>query len=206
LSTGTTSLGVVGLQRVERGEQGAAVEHVQAGVDLADRELLGGRVAGDLGLGDPLDGSVAVADHAPVAGRVVELHRGERGGGVQLVVRGDGGRDRLARDQRHVAVHDDDGRAGVDAARRGGDGVAGPARLLLDHGLDAVGQVLGEQPLGVVDDDHPRRPGLACREQRPLDQRPPADRVQDLGQRGAHPGPLTRGEDDHGRGWHGVAS
>ena len=87
-----------------------------------------------------------------------------------------------------------------------GDGVAGAARLLLDRDLDVVGQVLGEPPLRVVDDDDPLGAGRARGEQRPQDHRPPADRVQDLGQRGAHPGPLARGEDDHGRGGHGVAS
>ena len=47
---------------------------------------------------------------------------------------------------------------------------------------------------------------LFRREQGPEDHRAPADRVQDLGERRAHPGPFTRREDDHGGGRHEVAS
>ena len=63
------ALGVVGVDRRERGDQRAAVERVDAGVDLADRELLGGRVAGRLGLDHAQDRAVAVADHAAVGRR-----------------------------------------------------------------------------------------------------------------------------------------
>ncbi len=62
--------------------------------------------------------------------------------------------------------------------------------------------MLLQHPLGVVDDDDAPGTGGARSQQRPQDHRAPADRVQELGQRGAHPGPLARGEDDHGRGGH----
>ena len=177
------ALGVVLLEAAQRCEQRGAVEHVQAGVDLADRELGLGRVTGGLRLDDALDVAVGAAEHAAVAARVLELHRGQRRRGPGLLVGGDDRGDRLARDQRHVAVQHDHGACRIDQAGRGRDGVAGPARSLLDRDLDAVGQVLGEQPLRIVDDDHPLRAGLARGEQRPQDHRSPADRVQDLGQR-----------------------
>ena len=47
----------------------------------------------------------------------------------------------------------------------------------------SVGEMLGEQPLRVVDDDHAPGARRARGEQRPEDHRAPADRVQDLGKR-----------------------
>jgi hypothetical protein len=163
------ALRVVAAEAVERGQERAAVEDVEAGVDLSDGELLGRRVARGLGLHHAVDGAVGGADHAPVAARVVELHRGDRRGGARIGVGGNGGGDRLAGDERHVAVDHDHRRVGVDLRRRGGDGVAGAERSLLDRRLGPLGQVLGEQPLGVVDDDHALRAGRARREQRPQD-------------------------------------
>ena len=177
------ALGVVAAEPRERGEQRAAVEQVEARVDLADRELLLGRVARGLGLDDALDAPLRVADDAAVAGRVLELHARDRRRGAGLLVRGDQRGDRLAGDERHVAVDDQHGRGRVDRAGGGGDRVAGAAGLRLDRDLDVAGEVLGEPPLGVVDDDDALGAGRAGRQQRPQDHRPPADRVQHLGQR-----------------------
>ncbi len=200
------ALGVVGAEGVERVEQRAAVEAVQAGVDLADGQLGLRRVAGRLRLHHALHPALRVAHDAAVARRVLELHRGERGGGLRGRVRLDEARDRLGGDQRHVAVDDHDGRAAVDVARRGGDGVPRAARLLLDGDLDAVGEVAVEAALRVVDDHDAVGAGGLRREQGPEDHRAPADRVEDLGERGAHARPLARGEEDHGGGGHGLAS
>ena len=81
------ALRVVAPEPLERAQQRAAVEQVQAGVDLADRELLLGRVAGGLRLDHALDAPLGVADDAPVAGRVLELHARDRRGGAGLRVR-----------------------------------------------------------------------------------------------------------------------
>ena len=180
---------------------------VQAGVDLADGELLLGRVAGRLGLHDALDAAVGGADDAAVAGRVVELHRRERRGGAGLLVGGDEPGDRLARDQRHVAVDHQRPAPSGRSVRGGGDRVARSraARAWIATSTSS-GRCSASRRLRVVDHDHPLGPGLARGVQRPEDHGAPADRVQDLGERGAHPGPLARGEDDHGGGGHGVAS
>jgi hypothetical protein len=200
------ALGVVGVELGQRGQQLAALEQVEAGVDLPDRELLRGRVAGGLRLGHALDRAGGVAHHASVAGGVIELHAGDRRGRARVLVGADELGDRRAGDQRHVAVDDEHRRRAVDQLGGGQHRVTGPARLVLDRDLDVGGQVLAQHPLRVVDDDHALRTGGTRREQRPEDHRAPADRVQDLGQRGAHPGPLTRGEDDHGRGGHELPS
>ncbi len=177
------ALGVVLLEAAQRCEQRAAVEHVQAGVDLADRELGLGRVAGGLRLDDALDVAVGAAEHAAVAARVLELHRRQRRGGAGLLVRGDDRGDRLARDQRHVAVQHDHGalpdRSGRPRPRRRRRSRAAAA------GSPPRRRRAGARRAAawIVDDDHPLRSGLARGEQRPQDHRSPADRVQDLGQR-----------------------
>ena len=70
------ALGVVVGERRQHRRQRRAVEGVDAGVDLADRELVGGRIAGaGLRLDDPLDLAVGAADDAAVGARVVENRR-----------------------------------------------------------------------------------------------------------------------------------
>ena len=101
------ALGVVGVQAPERVDQRGRVERVDAGVDLADLELLRRRVARGLGLGDAQHGAVRVADHAPVGARLVELHRGHRGARTRRLVRLDEALDRVGGEQRDVAVDDD---------------------------------------------------------------------------------------------------
>ena len=68
---------------------GAAVECVGPGVDLLDRELLGGGVAGLLRLDDPLDVAVRRPDDPAVGAGVLELggHHGRGGVGVRDVSR-----------------------------------------------------------------------------------------------------------------------
>ena len=73
-----------------------------------------------------------------------------------------------------------------------------PLRLLLDRDLDAVRQVIAQPPPRVVDHDHPPGAGVARGLHRPRDQRPPAQRMQDLGDGGAHAGALAGGEDHDG--------
>ena len=94
------ALGVVGGQRLERLEQVAARERVDAGVDLADRLLLRGRVAGRLGLHHPLDVAVGGAHDAAVARGVLELHGRHRGRRAAVLVGARERVDRLGGDQR----------------------------------------------------------------------------------------------------------
>ena len=178
--------------------QRAAVERVHAGVDLADLELLGRRVAGRLGLGHAQHRAVAVADDAPVGARLVELHRRHRGRRAAALVRLDQGLERLGGEQRDVAVDDHDRRRRIEQRGGGRHGVARALRLLLDRDLDALGQMVLEPPLRVVDHDHPPGPGVARRLHRPRDQRSPAQRVEDLRRCGAHAGALAGGEDHDG--------
>ena len=101
----------------QRLEQVAARERVDAGVDLADRLLLGRRVAGRLGLHHALDAALRVAHDAPVAARVLELHRRHRGRRAALLVGARERGDRVGGDQRHVAVEHEHGGVGVDQVR-----------------------------------------------------------------------------------------
>ena len=193
------ALGVVGVEHLQRGDQRTAVERVDAGVDLADLHLRGRRVAGAaLGLGHPLHRAVAAPDDPAVRARLVELHRGHRRCRAGRLVGLDELADRLGGEQRDVAVdhHHRVGRA--DQRGSGRDGVAGPLRLLLDRDLDAVGQVLLEPALGVVDHDHARGPGLARGRHGPRDDWTAAERMQDLRHGRAHAGSLARGEDHDG--------
>ena len=184
---------------VERLDQRLGVEGVGAGVDLADREHLGRDLVGVLGLDDPLDVAVGVADDAPVGAGVVELdgHHGRAGAGgaVGLEQRGDD----LGGDQRVVAGEDDDGLGVADDVVGGAHRAAGAVGLGLDDGLGALGQARGEVAVGRDDHGDALGAGLARGEHRPGDHRPPADGVQDLGQRGAHPRALARGHDQDGR-------
>ena len=101
-----------------------------------------------LGLDHALDLALGVAHHAPVAGGVLELGGQHRRAGAGLLVRVDEPRERLGVDQRDVAEDHHDGVVLGPISRGGrGDGVAGPARLLLDGHVDAVGQVVGEPAL-----------------------------------------------------------
>ena len=91
---------------------------------------------------------------------------------------------------------------GADVIGGGAHRVARAVGLLLDRHLDAVGQRLRERALRAVDDDDPAGAGLAGRGDRPLDDRPPAERMQHLREVRPHPGPLAGGEDQHGGSGH----
>ena len=100
---------------------GAGVEGVGAGVDLADRELLGVGVAGGFGLDDPLDLAVGVADDAPVGAGVVELDvstvAAAPGVGVGVEQAGDRSRRRSAGGRRRGRATVSDSPISVSAAR-----------------------------------------------------------------------------------------
>ena len=113
-------------------------------VDLGDRAL---GVVGVLLLDDRDDRAVGVADDAAVARGVGEVAVTTRDGAAGRVVRRDEALERLAVEQRHVAVRDDHGAGQVGGQRLEGalDGAAGA--------LDVV----------LVGDDAPRgRPARTC--------------------------------------------
>jgi len=135
------ALGVVGLELADQlGEQGA-VEGIDAGIDLAD--LAGGGV-GVAVLHDRGDRPGVGARDPAVPGRVRD-DGSEHGDRVArpLVLRGEG-TQRLAAQQRHIAVADDHG-AGQRAGDRQGalDGVPGALLLVLDCGGDGQGGEVG---------------------------------------------------------------
>ena len=119
---------VVGEAGEGRGER-RGLEGVGAGVDLADRQLLGGGVAGGLRLDHPLDLARGGADDAAVGAGLVELDRQHRrrgaGGGVGLEQAG----DRRGGDQRHVAGEDEDGLGLLDQRQRRAHRPAGAVGL-----------------------------------------------------------------------------
>src|SRR6185437_16943592 len=86
--------------------------------------------------------------------------------------------------------------AGGEAVRPGPGRVCRPARLLLDRERDVGVERRLEATIGVVDDDDPAGAGIARGDYRPGNHRPAADRMQELGRAGSHPGPLARGKDD----------
>ncbi len=115
------ALGVVGVER-RRARRAASPPSNRY------RPALTSRMASSCSVASPADlvsatrstAPSASADHAAVGGRVVELHARDRRGGAGLLVGVDEPGDRLARDERHVAVDHQDRRAGLDEVRRGG--------------------------------------------------------------------------------------
>ncbi len=194
------ALGVVGPDLGQRRDQPRAVEGVDPGVDLAHGELVRRRVAGRLRLDDTVDAPVRRSDHPPVAGRVVEGHGHDRRRRAGLGVRSGQIMDRLRPQQGHVAVEHDHRLGALEVLERRAHRVGGAARLVLDRHRDVVIERGREPPARPVDHDDRRRAGLARRRHRPADHRPPAERVQELRHRGAHPRALSGRHDHH----HGI--
>ena len=196
------ALRVVGAQPPERVVQRRGVEGVDARVDLGDGQLLGRRVALRLRLDDPRDVAVGVADDPPVAPRVRVLGAQQRRGGAAGRVRVDERLQRRPVDERRVARQDEHGALPGERVRRRLHRAAGPVRDRLHRRLHPVAEASLEQPLGPLDDHDAVRPRLTRRRDRPSDQRPATELVQDLRQVRAHPCSLTRGQDHCGEGGH----
>ena len=196
------ALRVVGAQSPQHVEQRGAVEDIDAGVDLADLELCGTRVARCLGLHDLRDGALRVTHHAPVAARIREHRRGHRRRRPAGLVRRDQLGDRLGADQRYVAAQYHDGRACVDRLGRGDHRAAGAVGLWLHDQLDTIRQDRGERPRRRIDDHDARRARAQSGAHRPQAHRQPAELVQHLRYLRAHPRPLARSEDHDRRRAH----
>ncbi len=190
---------VVG-EPVERVGERRGLEGVGAGVDLADREHLGVDAGRVLGLDDPLDVAVGVADDAPVGAGVVELD----------------GHHRRARRRRSRCVASSSATISPEISgwspertttvsesrtRSWAARIAPPVPSASGWTTVSVPSGRPGDEVAVGRDDHRHAVGarLARGEHRPGDHRPPADRVQHLRQRGAHPGSLARGHDQDGR-------
>ena len=207
------ALGVVRRHLREALTQHDRVEGVDARVDLADvervRELRVPGLAGGesvLVLDDAGDGTGFVAQDAAVAGRVLDL-RGQHGDGVAArLVRARQVDEGLRREQRHVAVGDEDGAAQV--GRQDVEGALGGAAGALD--LVLIGDrrarlelldVRGDDVALVTHDDREMlRLRAACRVDGVAEQAAATDRVQHLRDVGLHASALACGEDDDGCG------
>jgi hypothetical protein len=181
------------------------VECVGARVDLPDRELLRGRVAGCLGLDDPLDVALRAPDNPPIGARIVHLSRHHGRGGAGIAVRGDQLADDPGGDQRVIAGEDEDGVGVAHHVAGRPQGAAGAIGFGLDDRLNAVGEGGGEVAIGRDDHADPGGARLPGGGDRPGDHRPSADLVQDLRHGRAHAGALACGH-DHGRGSRGIHS
>ena len=198
------ALGVVVGEPAERLGQRLGGEGVGAGVDLADRELLGRGVAGGLRLDDPLEVAVGVADDPPVGcrgRRGLDGHHGRRRrrrrGGSRAARRSTSAEISGWSPERTTTVSES--RTRSCAARIAPPVPSGSGWI---DGLGALGQAGGEVALGRDDHRDPPGAGLARGEHRPGDHRPPADAVQHLRQRGAHSRALARGHDQDQRRAH----
>ena len=177
------ALAIVVADGREHPEEVLAAEDRREQPHLADRTLCRRRV----GVLHDLDEPIAVADHAAVAPRVIDLGGRDRRRGLAPAMRPDERLHVVGGDRVVVAAEHEHVDASANDLLRGGDGVArAELRHLFDEqrggrdppGRDGCADVVGAVP----DDDHDLR-GL--RTERRLHDVPqsrlPADRVQHLG-------------------------
>ena len=134
-----------------------------------------------------------VAQHAPVARRISEVGREQRGRGGHELLQG------ARAQQGHVAVEHEHRGVAVDARHRLQHGVA-RAELLSLHDPVDIRRVEGiAHALGAVADHHvdPRRCQATDRIEHVGEQGPASQGVEDLGQVRAHARALAGGENDH---------
>ena len=130
------ALRVPSVEPVERAPQRRRAEDVGGRVQLADRALLVRRVPF---LDHAQHPAGPVANHTAIRERRVGLEREERGVGVGAPVLVEERSEQLGREERRVAREDEDvALESVEGAARGGDGVSGAARLVLDDDRDSV--------------------------------------------------------------------
>ena len=127
------ALGVVVGEAGEGVGQRRRVEGVGAGVDLADRQLLGVGVAGGFGLDHALDLAAGAADDAAVGAGVVELDRQHRRRAPARPRGPRAGRRSSRPRSAGVAGEDEHGLARLDQRQGGADRAAGAVGLGLDR-------------------------------------------------------------------------
>ena len=134
------ALGVVVGEPVEGLGERPGGEGVGAGVDLLDRELLGGGVAGLLRLDDPLDLAVRRTDDPAEGAGVLELGGHHRRGGAGLRVCREQALDDVGAEQGRVAGEDENRSGVADDSGGRAQGAAGSIGLGLDDRLRPLGQ------------------------------------------------------------------
>ena len=180
--------------------QPVRVEGVDARVRLVAGQLVGCRVPG---LDDALDGPELAPDHPAELGRVGREHAGQRDRGVVLAARFEDGVEVGPGHERDVTGQDEDlDRIGRHDRQGGPHRVTGPARLVLEGEGRPIGEDVdhGRDRRGEDDDGVPagRAVGGAGPGVEHVGQhRPAAQRVEDLGNRGLHPG-AEAGRQHHG--------
>jgi len=185
------ALDVVWLEPVEQQPEGVVAEDVDRAVDLADLELLDGRVPA---LRDPEDVARGIADDPPVCPRVGGDGGEDRRRCALAPVRLDELLEQRRREQRRVAGEDEHVLGSTLDRRPGGaDGVARALRLLLDRDLVAL------EPLpGRGRRDHDERVGAdaAAGLEHPVDHPAAEQLVEVLRHGGFHPRAEARGHHD----------
>ena len=163
-----------------------------AGVDLADRALLRRRV---LVLDDRLHRALGVADDAPVAGRVLELDRQQRKRALTCMP--DDRFERFRPRERVGAEQHERHAVAGQLRQRLREGVPGAERRILQRPAKiGLGKTLAHRVAAMtVDDADAVRRELARRLEHVSEQRPAAQRMQHLGQAGAHALAHTGGKD-----------
>ncbi len=198
------------LSRGSASRSARAVEHEDAGVDLADLAL--GRRSRRRAPWSRRRARTAPARRA----RRARSRSGRRARVVAIVAAAPPSACACASaaiasapTQRHVAAQHEHRRGDVDAAAarvelldRGEHGAAGAVRALLHGQLDAGRQHRLERARRRVDDEHASGAGRERRAHRPQHHRQPAQLVQHLRRARAHPRALARGEDQDRRRAH----
>ena len=180
------ALGVVGVEPGEGAPEGGRVDDVDRRVDLADGQLLGRRVAR---LDDRDQPAVVASEDAAVRARVVGLEGEDRRrrsfGPVRLEQAGEG---RGGEEWRIAGEDEDVPLEALERRLRGGGGVTGAARLLLDgeHGSRRQRALeLGHRP-GRGHDDERVGVELARRRDDPVHEAAAEQLVQVLRPRRTH--------------------
>ncbi len=184
------ALRVVRLQTLDRAPERVGAEHVDAGVDLADGELVVCRVPGLDDSGE----AVALSDDPSVRAWVRRLEGENRCGSVRVAVLGEERVEDLRAQRGHVAVEDEHvALETVEGRARRANRVAGTEWRLLHGDRDALECVAR---VGRRDDDDRVGAGTGGRGGHPVDHAPAEQRMQVLRRCGVHPRTEATGHDD----------
>src|SRR5947207_4196751 len=178
------------VDRRQPAREGRGRRRHDAGVDFADRLLLESRL---LVLDDGGHPSVRGANDAAISRRIVEVDREQRQGAPPRVL-DDFTQCRFARQRIRAEQHQRHA-VGRERGKRAAQRVARAARRILPSpDKIGIGKTLAYGVAGALDDeDHARDHGpRGCEHMR--QQGLPAERMQNLGQRGVHPLAFPRGE------------
>ncbi len=189
-------------QRDDPATQPGGIEGVQPRVDLVPRQLVGTGVAR---LDDVLDGPELPADDPSELRRLGRVDARQRDRSVVLATRLEDRVEVGTGHQRDVArQHEDLGGGGRHDRERRREGIASAARDVLQGEHGPIGEDVDDRRDGRREDDHrPPGGGRGLRAGPGVEgvgeHRPPAQRVEDLGHRRAHPRAEAGGQHDGDR-------